>query len=481
MERSPNEPNDELSEALLNNETKERLNRCLEDGRMILSDQDLELGNCCELANWMQENAASVKEVTLLWTGDNNTGPEILVYLANRGLSKWRNLVQLELATIFPKRHPGVLVSTAGAVITIEAILKALSKDQTPFLQRFQLEGKNMQRANIQVIIEALVEHLPNVTTLGITRKELVAIAPFLLLSDKSLCLIVSRNDEVSKGGGVRFNRCLKSLDLVHCGIDNVQCMALAECLKEVGTSLTQLDLGGNGIGDEGAEALGAALSTSRESLDFLSLPDNDIGDKGVAALARAISTNHRSLKHLDLSANGIGDEGGVALAHGLSTSHESLQSLNLSHNHIVMQGLEALAAAIGTNHTLLETLHLAGNQMQSGGAREVAKVIRNHKSLTELNLHDNRIDSWGASALAEMLARNSALKILRLYGNARMTEQDFMSFGHAMKHNRILERLELGYRWCIISRSISWFLCVQFFTACNSIHFGMPCKMKMV
>jgi len=490
MKGSLHESNEELvDDRAMTEKARNILNRCLRDGCLSLSDQDLTGFDEYAIANWMEEHADSLERVCLQFQGSDTHSP---VYLAHHVLSKLENLEHLQLNFF------GSGVSVCG----LEAILKALEVKPRK-LQRFQFYGCVGEPRKDAV--ELLVRYLPRLGTLGISKNHLLAtLEPFQLLAPTAiLYLHVSRIVQSEETHGEYYGDCvvrlspfLNILGISKCDLGDGECKKITEGLKQMTTSLNQLCLSNNSIGDDGAVALARALATNHNSLRCVSLGSNRIGQEGAAALTCALTENHTSLKSLDLGSNRIGDEGAVALANGLVGKHKSLESLvlsgnsigdegsialgnaltwsyesfkslDLNFNDIGDEGAMALADALAENQ-FLKSLDLSCNRIGDHGALALANVLQHNKSLTNLDLDENRIGDWGVVGLAEMLYSNSVLRVLELYGNENVTEEGREALGCAIQHNRVMCLLRLPDD----PPRCPWSQYVEFFTGCNSIHF---------
>ena len=102
----------------------------------------------------------------------------------------------------------------------------------------------------------------------------------------------------------VSESKCLKSLGLCYCGIDEMSASKLARALvsnTNNGGALTSLDLADNKVSDEGAIAIARALPFT--SLSKLDLRDNSISDPGMSSLFTAIIGSN-TLTSLTLRSN---------------------------------------------------------------------------------------------------------------------------------------------------------------------------------
>ena len=157
----------------------------------------------------------------------------------------------------------------------------------------------------------------------------------------------------------------------------------------------------------------------------------------------RQVQRNSRSSRRVDLRGRRLGDAGALSLAAALRTNRR-VRSLLLRDNAITMGGTRALCTALRPGgvmheaavaaenppHTLLgrsavlARLDLSDNDLRSGGAAELATLLRAHPTLRELELGGNSLGSErtgdaGVVALAEALgAGGSGLRTLGLGSN---------------------------------------------------------------
>ena len=178
--------------------------------------------------------------------------------------------------------------------------------------------------------------------------------------------LWLKRNPIGPEAGGIISgllpgNARLRTLDLVHTGLDAEGLRRLVEGLLEHGPGIEFLFLSGNRIDASGTRWL-AELLRRHTGLRGLYLSVNPLGDEGVGLLAGALAEN-QTLQALGLGSTGLGPEGTGALARVLRT-HPSLQVLSLSRapsektlgapaNRLGEEGVAALVALLEENPVL--------------------------------------------------------------------------------------------------------------------------------
>ncbi|KAL6455163.1 hypothetical protein MHYP_G00364040, partial [Metynnis hypsauchen] len=116
---------------------------------------------------------------------------------------------------------------------------------------------------------------------------------------------------------------------LIHCGLSERSCAALASVLSSNSSSLRELDLSRNSLRDSGVTLLSAGLEDQHCKLETLRLWDCSITEKGCRALVKALKTNPSHLRELDLSGNKPGESGVKKLSALLEDPHCKLEKLN--------------------------------------------------------------------------------------------------------------------------------------------------------
>ena len=241
----------------------------------------------------------------------------------------------------------------------------------------------------------------------------------------------------------LRHSKCLKTLNISYCGIDDQGMMSLASAL-EMNGSLEELNLSGNitvtGIGHM---ALGESLKRNR-GLKTLNISYCDIGDQGMKSIASALEMNG-SLEELDLSRNhAVTGVGLMALGESLK-SNGALKTLNISYCDIDDQGMKSLASALEMNGSL-EELDLSENDAVTGiGLTALGESLKRNRGLKTLDISYCSIDDQGMKSIASALEMNGSLEELDLSRNHAVTGVGLMALGESLKRNRGLKSLNIS------------------------------------
>ncbi|EZA55277.1 ran GTPase-activating protein 1 [Ooceraea biroi] len=223
---------------------------------------------------------------------------------------------------------------------------------------------------------------------------------------------------------------CLEYLDLEGNTLGTPAAEAIAEVLKEKGTSLKRAlwkDMFTGRLKTEipkALEYLGIALCTAGSRLTELDLSDNAFGPIGIQGLANLLmSSPCYTLQELRLNNNGLGISGGKMLAKALEKCHENsskegtplaLKVFIVGRNRLENEGAQALASVFQKLKTLEEVV-MPQNGIYHIGIAALARGLSANPGLRVLNLNDNTIGLKGASALAEVLPTFRSLEELNL------------------------------------------------------------------
>uniref|UniRef100_A0A673KLU5 NACHT LRR and PYD domain-containing protein n=1 Tax=Sinocyclocheilus rhinocerous TaxID=307959 RepID=A0A673KLU5_9TELE len=115
---------------------------------------------------------------------------------------------------------------------------------------------------------------------------------------------------------------------LMHCGVTDEGCAALASALKSNPSHMRELDLTGNKLGRSSVNLLSAVLEDPPCKLEILRLSDCGVTDEGCAALASALRSNPSHLRVLNLSGNKLQDSSMKFLSAVLEDPHCKLKKL---------------------------------------------------------------------------------------------------------------------------------------------------------
>ena len=242
----------------------------------------------------------------------------------------------------------------------------------------------------------------------------------------------------------LRHSKCLKTLNISYCGIDDQGVKSLASAI-EMNGSLEELNLSGNdAVTGIGHMALGESLKRNK-TLKTLNISSCGIDDQGMKSLASALEMNG-SLEELNLTGNdAVAGIGHMALGESLKRN-KTLKTLNISSCGIDDQGMKSLASALEMNGSL-EELNLTGNDAVTGiGHMALGESLKRNKTLKTLNISSCGIDDQGMKSLASALEMNGSLEEMNLSGNRVGTGIGYMALGESLKRNRGLKTLNISY-----------------------------------
>ncbi|XP_016421264.1 ribonuclease inhibitor-like [Sinocyclocheilus rhinocerous] len=211
----------------------------------------------------------------------------------------------------------------------------------------------------------------------------------------------------------------LEKLWLYNCGLTDEGCASLASALRSNPSHLRQLNLSGNIIGNS-VNLLSAVLKDPHCKLEKLWLMHCGVTDEGCAALASALKSNPSHMRELDLTGNKLGRSSVNLLSAVLEDPPCKLEILRLSDCGVTDEGCAALASALRSNPSHLRVLNLSGNKLQDSSMKFLSAVLEDpHCKLKKLELCYCGVTDEGCAALASALRSNpSHLRVLDLTGN---------------------------------------------------------------
>uniref|UniRef100_A0A8B9H728 NACHT, LRR and PYD domains-containing protein 12-like n=1 Tax=Astyanax mexicanus TaxID=7994 RepID=A0A8B9H728_ASTMX len=162
---------------------------------------------------------------------------------------------------------------------------------------------------------------------------------------------------------GLKSPHCtLEILRLFDCKLTVESCKDIATALNTTGSVLKELDLSCNELQNSGIKQIFAGLKRSRGNLNVLRLCECKLTGPSCEDIASVWQKANSSLRELDLSNNDLQDSGAALLSKGLESSKCGLEILRLSGCSITKLGCSSLASALHSNPTHLKELDLSYN-----------------------------------------------------------------------------------------------------------------------
>ncbi|CAM9273249.1 unnamed protein product, partial [Hapterophycus canaliculatus] len=209
------------------------------------------------------------------------------------------------------------------------------------------------------------------------------------------------------------------------------------------------LDLRSYGLGSKRSLALAAFLKTFRVAeLRSLNIEDCGVPEAAVGTIFHALKEESEGLQALDISGNQIKRESTAKLlSELLEQPASSLTTLRLRSCSLSLAALTVLMPPMQDRRSCIRSLCLSRNGFGGAGAGEaLAGLIDGNISLVELDLSDNHLGGQQARCYYFSLAVNSTLRTLDLGWNSLCENKVVDALVEALKENRTLTRLELGY-----------------------------------
>ena len=183
----------------------------------------------------------------------------------------------------------------------------------------------------------------------------------------------------------------LETLSLRNCNVASAGCVAIAQGLRSIKSSLTVLDMSINSIGSEGLTALAAALANST-SIQDLNLDENEFSTAavGLRCLSEWLHILAIKLDVLHIRSCGINDEGLQALTAGVVNN---CKVIDLSENNFTTFGLKHLSTSLQSESCCLESLYLGNMDTGDDGAKVLARGLVGNKLLEEMFIQSSLVD----------------------------------------------------------------------------------------
>ena len=168
-----------------------------------------------------------------------------------------------------------------------------------------------------------------------------------------------------------------ESVNLSSMGISKFEVVIISDCLI-LSSKVNKLNLSNNRMEGEGAKKL-AEMLQEKTTVQILDISQNAISDNGVSSITDGLKIN-TTLCKLNLSNNQITDEGAEMFAEAIQVN-TTLQELNISKNWISKEGIMRIVEACTINRTL-HKLVCTHNNLSKSGLAAIIEYIRKENAV---------------------------------------------------------------------------------------------------
>ena len=200
------------------------------------------------------------------------------------------------------------------------------------------------------------------------------------------------------------------------------------------------MDFSNVAMGDRGADAVAGFLENSKCAT--LDLSSANISCKGGKKILAALRHDGCRVRTLDLSYNDLTDAFPIITIKTFRLS-KKLKVVDLTRTNMNTKGAKNLARALKET-TSLKTLLLGGNNIRTRGMVALSQALVENKSLTHLDVSENNIKAGACRALSGSLLEAKRLKSLDLSMNP-LGYKAFRFLGKTLEVIKTLQRLDVS------------------------------------
>ena len=220
----------------------------------------------------------------------------------------------------------------------------------------------------------------------------------------------------------------------------------LSECLKEDDT-LLEINLSRNTIVSGREKKIIEAIKVN-ETLQKLDLSFTKMFENFLF-LSECLEIN-KSLTELDMSNTEMNSEGAKKIAKAIRVNM-TLKKLDLSFNKITDDGVTFISDGLKYNNSLQE-LNMSSNNINitSEGVKMIVEALQVNTTLKQLDLSINKICDDGAAAISNGLTSNISLQVLNISHNS-ITNRGIKKIAEAIQINSTLQNINISKNYVSI------------------------------